>query len=211
MARVLVVEDEQTDRMILAGIVERMGHEVYFASDGEQAFKTYVRMSIDVVVTDLVMPHVDGLEFIVALRTLFPDAQVIAVSGKGPKLLAAARRKGARAALSKPVDPDRLSKAITKAVPDDSNLPMPKSKTVVRDGYRPLDEFEFEHKGRVRCIPAGGAIVEDEAGDGSARTTEPLWDIQVEGASIGQVDANLYETKESVRKAATKLIDEVHA
>ena len=213
MARVLVVEDEQTDRMILAGIVEGMGHEVYFASDGEQAFKTYVRMSIDVVVTDLLMPHVDGLEFIVALRTLFPDAQVIAVSGKGPKLLAAARRKGARAALSKPVDPDRLSKAITKAVPNSSNFPMPKSKIVVRDSYRPLDEFEFEHKGRVRCIPAGGAIVEDEAeaGDGSARTTEPLWDIRVDGASIGQVDANLYETKESVRKAATKLIDEVHA
>ena len=211
MARVLVVEDEQTDRMILAGIVEGMGHEVYFASDGEQAFKTYVRMSIDVVVTDLLMPHVDGLEFIVALRTLFPDAQVIAVSGKGPKLLAAARRKGARAAFSKPVDPDRLSKAITKAVPDSSNLPMPKSKIVVRDSYRPLDEFEFEHKGRVRCIPAGGAIVEDEAGDGSARTTEPLWDIRVDGASIGQVDANLHETKDSVRKAATKLIDEVYA
>ena len=211
MARVLVVEDEQTDRMILAGIVEGMGHEVYFASDGEQAFKTYVRMSIDVVVTDLLMPHVDGLEFIVALRTLFPDAQVIAVSGKGSKLLAAARRKGARAALSKPVDPDRLSKAITKAVPNSSNFPMPKSKIVVRDSYRPLDEFEFEHKGRVRCIPAGGAIVEAEAGDGSARTTEPLWDIRVDGASIGQVDANLYETKESVREAATKLIDEVHA
>ncbi len=211
MARVLVVEDEQTDRMILAGIVEGMGHEVYFASDGEQAFKTYVRMSIDVVVTDLLMPHVDGLELIVALRTLFPDAQVIAVSGEGPKLLAAARRKGARAALSKPVDPDRLSKAITKAVPDGSNLPMPKSKIVVRDSYHPLDEFEFEHKGRVRCIPAGGAIVEDEAGDGSARTTEPLWDIRVDGTSIGQVDANLYETKESVRRAATKLIDEVHA
>ena len=211
MARILVVEDEQTDRMILAGIVEGMGHEVYFASDGEQAFKTYLRKSIDVVVTDLLMPHVDGLEFIVALKTLFPDAQVIAVSGKGPKLLAAARRKGASAALSKPVDPDRLSKAITKAVPDSSNLPMPKSKIVVRDSYRRLDEFEFEHKGRVRCIPAGGAIVEDEAGDGSARTTEPLWDIRVDGASIGQVDANLYETKESVRKAATKLIDEVHA
>ena len=210
MARVLVVEDEQTDRMILGSIIEGMGHEVYFASDGEQAFKTYIKMSIDVVVTDLLMPHVDGLEFIVALRTLFPDAPVIAVSGKGPKLLAAARRKGARAALSKPVDPDRLSKAITKAVPYGSNLPMPKSKIVVRDNYRLLDEFEFEHKGRVRCIPAGGAIVEDEAGDGSARTTEPLWDIRVDGASIGQVNANLYETKESVRKAATKLIDVVH-
>jgi len=209
VARVLVVEDEQTDRMILAGIVEGMGHEVYFASDGEQAFKTYVRMSIDVVVTDLLMPHVDGLEFIVALRTLFPDAQVIAVSGKGPELLAVAKKKGAFVALSKPVDPDQLLEAIARVAPDSSILPLPRSKRVVRGNYRPLDEFEFEHKGRVRCIPAGGAIDADEADDELAGTTEPLWEIQVDGAFIGQVDANLHETMETVRTAATKLIDQL--
>ena len=211
MARVLVVEDDQTDRMILGSIVEGMGHEVYFASDGEQAFKAYMRMSIDVVVTDLLMPHVDGLEFIVELKTLFPDAPVIAVSGKGTELLVAAEDRGACAALSKPVDPQELLEAIAKAAPDSSILPLPKSKLVVRDNYRPLDEFEFEHKGRVRCIPAEGAIAADQAANGSARTTEPLWDIRVDGASIGQVDANLHETKDSVRKAATKLIDEVYA
>ncbi len=77
------------------------------------------------------------------------------------------------------------------------------------DNYRPLDEFEFEHKGRVSCIPAGGAIAADQTGDGLVRTTEPLWDIRMDGASIGQVDANLDETMETVRKAATKLIDQL--
>ncbi len=211
MARVLVVEDEQTDRLILAGIVEGMGHEVYFASDGEQAFKTYMKMSIDVVVTDLLMPHVDGLEFIEELKTLFPEAPVIAVSGKGPELLATAEDKGACAALSKPVDPEELVEAITKALPDSSILPVPKSKSVVRGKYRPLDEFEFKYRGRVRCIPAMGTIAADEAGDKLARTTEPLWDIRVDGASIGHVDANLHETKETVREAATKLIDALEA
>ena len=209
MARVLVVEDEQTDRLILAGIVEGMGHEVYFASDGEQAFKTYMRMSIDVVVTDLLMPNVDGLEFIVALKTLFPDAPIIAVSGKGPELLATAEKKGALVALSKPVDPQELLEAISRAAPDSSALPVPKSKLVVRDNYRPLDEFEFEHKGRVHCIPAKGAIAADQAANGSPGTTEPLWDIRVDGASIGKVAANLDETRETVRQAATKLIDEL--
>ena len=156
MARVLIVEDEQTDRVILGSIVEGMGHEVYFASDGEQAFKTFMRMSIDVVVTDLHMPRVDGLEFIVALRTLFPDAPAIAVSGKGPELLAAAENKGACVALSKPVDPHELLEAIAKAAADSSSPPLPKSKLVAQGDYRLLDEFEFEHKGRVRCIPAGG-------------------------------------------------------
>ncbi len=209
MARVLLVEDEQTDRVILAGIVEGMGHQVYFAADGEQAFKTYVRMSIDVVVTDLFMPNVDGLEFIVALRELFPDASIIAVSGKGPEMLAAARSNGARAALSKPVDADRLAKAITEAIPDGANLPVPKSKRVVRDNYRPLAEFEFEHRGRVRCIPAGRVTAEHEDSGKAVRTTEPLWDIRVDGASVGQVDAYQYETQESVREAATRLIDEL--
>ena len=208
MARVLVVEDEQTDRLILAGIVEGGGHEVFFASDGEQAFKTYMRKSIDVVVTDLLMPNVDGLEFIVELKTLFPDAPVIAVSGKGKELLAEAKKKGACSALSKPVNPKRLLKAITKAAPapESSTLPMPKSKRVVRDNYRPLDAFEFEHSGRVRCIPTGGAIAAEQAGDEPIRT-EPRWDIWVDGAAIGQVDANLDETKETVRIAATRLID----
>ena len=76
MARVLVVEDEQTDRVILAGIVEGMGHEVFFASDGEQAFKSFLKNSIEIVITDLQMPHVDGLEFIVELKSLFPDVPV---------------------------------------------------------------------------------------------------------------------------------------
>ena len=207
MARVLVVEDEQTDRVILGGLVEGMGHEVYFALDGEQAFKTYMRMSIDVVITDLLMPNVDGLEFIVTLRTLFPDASIIAVSGKGPELLAAARRRGALSALSKPVDPEKLSKAIEKALPDRSIPRVPKSKRVVRGNYRPVDAFEFEHRGRVRCIPAGSVIVEHEDSGKAARTTGPLWDIRVDGASIGQVDANLNETMETVREAATELID----
>ena len=60
---------------------------------------------------------------------------------------------------------------------------------------------------RVRCVPAGGAIAAVEFGDEAAITTKPFWDIWVDGASIGQVDARLEETMETVRKAATKLID----
>ena len=118
MARVLVVEDEPTNRVILAKLLERMGHEVYLASDGEEAFKTYLKNSIEIIITDLNMPHVDGLEFIGAVRALFPRAVIIAVSGKGPELLAEAERKGAFAALSKPIDPQELRKAIAEAATD---------------------------------------------------------------------------------------------
>ena len=116
MARVLIVEDEATDLAILKGIVKGAGHDVYSASDGEQAFKTYLRTDIDVVITDLHMPRVGGIELITAIRALFPEAPIIAVSGKGPELLAAAKDKGALVALSKPVDRKELLEAITHAV-----------------------------------------------------------------------------------------------
>jgi CheY-like chemotaxis protein len=117
MARVLVVEDEPTDRVILAELLERMGHDVYFASDGEEAFKTYLQNRLEIVITDLNMPHVDGLEFIGAVKALFPQAVIIAVSGKGPDQLDAARSAGALVALSKPIDPQELREAIAEVAP----------------------------------------------------------------------------------------------
>ena len=121
MARLLIVEDEPTDRVILANLVERTGHEVYFASDGEEAFKTYLKNSIEIIITDLNMPHVDGLEFIEALRALYPQPVIIAVSGKGQMLLDEAESAGARVALSKPIDPWELLKAILEVAPDSAS------------------------------------------------------------------------------------------
>ncbi len=118
MARVLVVDDEQMDQVILEKLLEQAGHEVYFASDGEQAFKTYLKNSIEIIITDLNMPHVDGLEFIEAVRALFPRAVIIAVSGKGQMVLDEAERIGAFAAFSKPIDPWELLKAILETAPD---------------------------------------------------------------------------------------------
>ena len=94
MARVLVVEDEPTDRVILEKILEQGDHEVHFASDGEEAFKAYLKNSIEIIITDLNMPHVDGLEFIGSVLALFPEAMIIAVSGKGPDELDAAKSGG---------------------------------------------------------------------------------------------------------------------
>ena len=118
MARVLIVDDEPTDRVILAKLLERMGHEVYVASDGEEAFKTYLKNSIEIIITDLEMPRVDGLEFIESVLALFPRAVIIAVSGKGQILLDEAERAGAFMALSKPIDPQELRNAIAEAAAD---------------------------------------------------------------------------------------------
>ncbi len=74
------------------------------------------------------------------------------------------------------------------------------------DFYCPLDEFEFEYKGRwVSCVPAGGAIA---LVGGQARPSKPIWDIRVDGVRVGQFDAEMNETLESVRDAAVKLAEE---
>ncbi len=75
------------------------------------------------------------------------------------------------------------------------------------DFYCPLDEFEFEYKGRwVSCIPAGGAIASVCV---QARPSKPIWDIQVDVVRVGQFDAEMKETQESVREAAVKLAEEL--
>ena len=124
MARVLIVEDEPTDRVILANIIEQAGHECHFASGGLEALETYLRGGIDIIVTDLQMPDGGGLELIEALKSLLPETAIIAVSGMKPEGLAEARSKGATAALSKPVDPQELIEAIAQAVPGDDDLPV---------------------------------------------------------------------------------------
>ena len=116
MARILIVEDERTDQLLLYSIFEGAGHEIYVAYDGDHAFKTYLRRDIQVVVTDLHMPNVDGLELIEALLAMYPEAPIIAVTGKGPKLLAQALDMGIFAGFSKPVDPKELLEAVEKAL-----------------------------------------------------------------------------------------------
>ena len=123
MARVLIVEDEKTDLLIFLNIVERAGHDVYFASGGEEAIKIPPKRNIDVVVTDLSMPEGHGLEFILKLRTLYPEVGIIAVSS-GSDQLAMAKTLGAHAAFSKPVDPHELLEAIAQAVPEADDPPV---------------------------------------------------------------------------------------
>ena len=110
VARVLIVDDEQADRIILGDFLEQAGHQVDFASDGEETLGIYLRWSFDVVVTDLHMPDGQGLEFIKALLAMLPETVIIAVSGKGTDLLAEAESEGVLAALTKPLTPTNSSK-----------------------------------------------------------------------------------------------------
>ena len=83
------------EQLILRIILERAGHDLYFAEDGEEALAIYANEGIQIVITDLFLPHIGGLELIRVLKRLFPDAVIIAVSGKGSQELAMAKLEGA--------------------------------------------------------------------------------------------------------------------
>ncbi len=82
------------------------------AGDGDEALAVYAGNGIDVVVTDLQMRNVHGLELISILRDFEPRPGIIAISGTGEDQLEMAHALGAEITLSKPITPDRLLEAV---------------------------------------------------------------------------------------------------
>ncbi len=83
MACILVVDDEDVIRELVKDILEGAGYNVLTASDGDQALVQFKNNSVDVVLTDLIMPNKDGEEAILELRKINPEVKIIVMSGGG--------------------------------------------------------------------------------------------------------------------------------
>ena len=89
MARILVVDDDKAVRLLLRAMLERRGHSVVEAEDGAEGLQYYRAAPADLVITDIQMPVMDGLQMIKELRGDFPTAKIIAISGEKGGLVAA--------------------------------------------------------------------------------------------------------------------------
>jgi CheY-like chemotaxis protein len=113
--RVLVVDDEPAVRGVIEQTMTRSGCDVYTATDGFDALKKLALGRFDLVVTDVVMPEMDGIKLIAHIRELYPDLKVIAISGGGgirsaaPGCLNRAEEAGASRTLLKPFNPSLLN------------------------------------------------------------------------------------------------------
>lgn len=107
MALILVIDDEQMLRRTLRAILERAGHTVREAEDGNDGLSQLSAETPDLVITDIIMPNREGAEMIGEMRRLAPDLPIIAMSGGGSRggemFLTLAERLGASATLSKPI------------------------------------------------------------------------------------------------------------
>lgn len=115
-ARVLVVDDEKSIRVTLRAFLQREGYAVDVAADAEQARKMLASGDWDVVVTDIVLPGVSGVELLKSIRAVSPDVQVIMMTGEPTAETAReAVRGGVIDYLTKPVLKDALLRAVAAA------------------------------------------------------------------------------------------------
>jgi CheY-like chemotaxis protein len=116
MATILLIEDDPRYSMMMLSMLESAGHSVRYAASGPQAMASFKAARPDLVITDLMMPKMDGLEMIGRLREMDELVPIIAMSGAGQQVLDAARERGAATTLAKPFNSARLIDAIAAAV-----------------------------------------------------------------------------------------------
>ena len=116
MPRILLVDDDEVLRRILSRALNRAGYEVAEAENGQVALERMFERPADLLVTDIIMPVMEGVETIRALRARHPSLRVIAISGGGHNpadwYLKIARSFGARKLLFKPFGPEELLEAV---------------------------------------------------------------------------------------------------
>ena len=117
MARMLIVDDNRTTTQTLCTLVERWGYQAAAAFDGAQALSILQAEEIDVLVTDLRMPRMDGMELLRVVRERWPEVVVIVVTAYGSiETAVEAMKMGAFDFLTKPYENNELKVKFEKAV-----------------------------------------------------------------------------------------------
>lgn len=83
MAKILVVDDEPAILLMLKKMLEKAGHEVDIASNGNEGIILFEKNKHNLLITDIIMPEKEGMETIIELRKKYPGLKIIAISGGG--------------------------------------------------------------------------------------------------------------------------------
>ena len=122
MKRILLVDDVPAVRLSIRAALEAIGYQVLEAADGKEALDLLGSQAVDLIVTDLWMPNLDGVELLKRLRATNANIRVIAISGGGMRKpidvsAALAQTWGADAVLYKPFDNDDLVNEFNRLLP----------------------------------------------------------------------------------------------
>ncbi|WP_439815353.1 response regulator transcription factor [Zavarzinia sp. CC-PAN008] len=122
MARILVIDDEDAIARVISQALGIRGHEATVARDGKEGIGHFHERQPDLVITDILMPEVEGLEAIRTMRRVNPRIPIIAMSGSiangGVSFLAIAEKFGADAVLPKPFRTSELLALVERLLAD---------------------------------------------------------------------------------------------
>ena len=120
--KILVVDDESSITDLVYSILTEKGYEVTTAKDGKEGLKVFESVKPDLVITDIVMPDMEGIEFMRSLVKMRKALPIIVMSGNvlGTKFLETARIFGAQATLRKPFAIQELLEVIAAVEKDGS-------------------------------------------------------------------------------------------
>jgi CheY-like chemotaxis protein len=130
MLNVLVIDDERDVRDAIKRVLERAGYSVRTTGEAGEALAELRRCGADIVITDIIMPKINGVEAIESIRREFPAVRIVAISGGGnfgitayqptaittSAYLAAAERAGAHGVLTKPFESSDLLNAVARVL-----------------------------------------------------------------------------------------------
>ena len=115
--QILVVDDEPKMRRVLEIMLEKMGHQVFSAGDGREALAVFHANTIDLIIADLRMPEMDGIELLAKLRAQESDVPAMVITAHGTvETAVAAMKHGACDYILRPFDIDALELAIERAL-----------------------------------------------------------------------------------------------
>jgi DNA-binding NtrC family response regulator len=114
---ILIVEDDPTVGESLRHLFKRKGYGILLASNGKEALHLFKQKVVDLVITDVVMPKMDGIELLEAIKGLRPETEVIVISAQGTiERAVQAMKSGAFDFIEKPINPRVISLLVERAL-----------------------------------------------------------------------------------------------
>ncbi len=168
MGKILVVDDEEIIRITLSGFLMKDNHDVQVAEDADQAIELFAKTDFDVVVSDIILPRMTGVDLLKAIRKISPHVQVIMMTGM-PTIETASEslRAGAFDYLYKPIRKDAILKTVRNALKvkllEEQNLKHQEElEHLVEERTRSLRESEKRYRQLVHHSPDGIAIQRED-------------------------------------------------
>jgi CheY-like chemotaxis protein len=116
MKRILIIDDDLNMRETIREILSVENYEIVITADGKEGISLHRLRAFDLIITDIIMPDMDGIEIIIELKKNHKDTKIIAISGGGyyyaDDYLETARALGANTVIEKPFENEELTNTV---------------------------------------------------------------------------------------------------